>query len=136
MELCTRTERILRRSPRLQGHGIRRGSRRKTRPGFAHPFNSGVDPALVRLATIVHAADVSEDRDGSLEGRLYAIAHGFALIHGTNDHTKIELEAPTYDALYACARTRRPGTSRQLSGPCELTIRTPLFRSTDKPECR
>jgi hypothetical protein len=60
------------------------------------------DAALVRLAEIVHAADVAEDRDSSPEGRgLYAIAHGFALLHGTNDHAKIELETPVYDALYA-----------------------------------
>jgi len=37
------------------------------------------DPGLVRLAEIVHAADVSEDIDSSPEGRgLSAIAHGFA----------------------------------------------------------
>ena len=60
------------------------------------------DPALVRLAQIVHAADVSEDRGSSPEGPgLYAIAHGFAILHGTEDHTKIELESPMYDALYA-----------------------------------
>jgi hypothetical protein len=64
------------------------------------------DPALVRLAEIVHAADVSEDIDSSPEGRgLSAIAHGFALVHGAQDHKKIELESPMYDALYAwCQR--------------------------------
>jgi hypothetical protein len=36
---------------------------------------------------------------------LYAIANGFALLHGTEDHRKIELERPMYDALYAwCQR--------------------------------
>jgi hypothetical protein len=60
------------------------------------------DPALVRLAEIVHAADVSEDRNMSPEGPgLYAIAHGFALVHGTADHEKLALETPMYDALYA-----------------------------------
>ena len=60
------------------------------------------DPGLVRLAEIVHAADVSEDREASPEGAgLFAIAHGFALLHGTEDHTKIQLETPMYDALYA-----------------------------------
>jgi hypothetical protein len=64
-------------------------------------FNLAGDPALVRLAQIVHAADVSEDIDSSPEGRgLSAIAHGFALLHGTDDHRKIELETPLYDALY------------------------------------
>ena len=60
------------------------------------------DPALDRLAEIVHAADVSEDRDSSPEGPgLYAIAHGFALLHGIEDQRKIRLESPMYDALYA-----------------------------------
>ena len=69
-------------------------------------FDLTSDVALVRLAEIVHAADVSEDIDSSPEGRgLSAIAHGFALIHGTQDHKKIELESPMYDALYAwCQR--------------------------------
>ncbi len=60
------------------------------------------DKGLVRLAEIVHAADVDEDIDSSPEGHgLSAIAHGFALLHGTDDHKKIELETPMYDALYA-----------------------------------
>jgi hypothetical protein len=60
------------------------------------------DPGLVRLAEIVHAADVSKDIDSSPEGHgLSAIAHGFGLLHGTEDHRKIELETPMYDALYA-----------------------------------
>ena len=69
-------------------------------------FDLTGDPALVRLAQIVHAADVSEDIDSSPEGRgLSAIAHGFALLFGTEDHRKIELETPMYDALYAwCQR--------------------------------
>jgi hypothetical protein len=60
------------------------------------------DPALVELAKIVHAADVSSDIDTSPQGAgLKAIAHGFAILHGLNDHKKIELETPLYDALYA-----------------------------------
>lgn len=60
------------------------------------------DAALVRLAEIVHAADISGDRNTSPEGPgLYAIAHGFALLHGTADHDKLALETPMYDALYA-----------------------------------
>src|SRR5438876_842937 len=48
-------------------------------------FDLTEDPGLVRLAQIVHAADVSEDIDSSPEGRgLSAIAHGFALLHGTD----------------------------------------------------
>jgi hypothetical protein len=65
-------------------------------------FNLTDDPGLVRLAEIVHAADVEEDIDSSPEGHgLSAIAHGFALLHGTDDHKKIDLETPMYDALYA-----------------------------------
>jgi hypothetical protein len=65
-------------------------------------FKLSADPGLVRLAQIVHAADVSEDIDSSPEGPgLSAIAHGFALLHGAEDHRKIELETPMYDALYA-----------------------------------
>src|SRR5258708_26511272 len=65
-------------------------------------FGLAGDAALVRLAEIVHAADVSEDRQTSPEGPgLYAVAHRFALLPRTNDHTKIELEPPIYDALYA-----------------------------------
>jgi hypothetical protein len=65
-------------------------------------FDLTGDPALVRLAQIVHAADVSEDIDTSPEGRgLSAIAHGFELLHGREDHRKIVLETPMYDALYA-----------------------------------
>ena len=60
------------------------------------------DPALDRLAQIVHGADVAADRDIAPEAAgLYAIAHGFALVHGDDDHRKIELETPMYDALYA-----------------------------------
>ena len=60
------------------------------------------DPALVRLAQIVHGADVRADIDSVPEARgLYAIAHGFALVHGEHDHEKIRLETPMYDALYA-----------------------------------
>jgi len=64
------------------------------------------DPALDRLAKIVHGADVSSDRDICPEAAgLYAIAHGFALVHGDDDHEKIRLETPMYDALYAwCAK--------------------------------
>ena len=73
-------------------------------------FKLAEDPALVRLAEIVHAADVSEDRDSSPEGPgLYAIAHGFAILHGTDDQKKIDLESPMYDALYAWCQQQASG---------------------------
>jgi hypothetical protein len=60
------------------------------------------DPGLVELAKIVHAADVDQDIDTYPEGRgLQAIAKGFAILHGRDDHRKILLESPMYDALYA-----------------------------------
>lgn len=73
-------------------------------------YNLMGDAALVRLAQIVHAADVSKDIDLVPEGRgLKAITHGFAIVHGLDDHKKIELETPMYDALYAWCQ-------RQVSG--------------------
>ena|ERR1700681_4249382 len=64
------------------------------------------DPALDRLAQIVHGADVSADVDMAPEAAgLKAIAHGFAIVHGENDRLKIALQTPLYDALYAwCQR--------------------------------
>ncbi len=60
------------------------------------------EPALQKLATIVHGADVARDVAIIPEAAgLKAIAHGFALLHGDNDHEKIRLETPLYDALYA-----------------------------------
>jgi hypothetical protein len=64
------------------------------------------DPALQKLAKVVHGADVAADVNIVPEAAgLQAIAHGFALLHGDNDHEKIRLETPLYDALYAwCQR--------------------------------
>src|SRR5215831_15324289 len=64
------------------------------------------DAALDRLAGIVHGADVAADIDVVPEARgLKAIAYGFARVHGEDDHEKIRLETPMYDALYAwCQR--------------------------------
>ncbi len=63
------------------------------------------DAALVELARIVHAADIAADVDSAPEGwGLKAIAHGFSLLLGKDDHRKIESETPMYDALYAWCR--------------------------------
>lgn len=65
------------------------------------------DPGLSELARIVPAADVDSDIDTSPEGRgLQAIAKGFSILHGRDDHRKIALESPVYDALYAFCRER------------------------------
>ncbi len=66
------------------------------------------DPALKRLAKIVHGADVAADIGIVPEAAgLKAMAHGFALVHGENDHEKIRLETPVYDALYAWCQQQR-----------------------------
>jgi hypothetical protein len=64
------------------------------------------DPALQKLAKIVHGADVAADVDIVPEAAgLKAIATGFAYMYGDNDHEKIRLETPLYDALYVwCQR--------------------------------
>jgi hypothetical protein len=62
------------------------------------------DPALARLAQIVHGADVSADLDKVPEARgLKAIAEGFGLVC-PDDHAILAAEFPVYDALHAwCA---------------------------------
>jgi len=60
------------------------------------------NPILACMAKVIHAADVSADLGSSAEGAgLKAIAQGFSLLHGVDDHKKMELEFPMYDALYA-----------------------------------
>jgi hypothetical protein len=62
------------------------------------------DPALARMAEIVHGADVSADLDRVPESRgLKAIADGFRSVYA-DDHAILEAEFPLYDALHAwCA---------------------------------
>jgi hypothetical protein len=69
------------------------------------------DPALQKLAKIVHGADIAADVTMVPEAAgLKAIAHGFALVHGDNDLEKLRLETPLYDALYAwCQRQLAEG---------------------------
>ncbi len=67
------------------------------------------DPALKKHAKIVHGADVAADIDIVPEAAgLKAIAYGFALLHGDNDHEKIRLETPLYDVLYAWCQRKSP----------------------------
>jgi hypothetical protein len=71
------------------------------------------DPALDRLALIVHGADVAADVNLTPEAAgLKAIAHGFAIVHGEDDHRKIALESPLYDALYAWCQHEVAKTKR------------------------
>jgi hypothetical protein len=65
------------------------------------------EPALQLLGRIVHGADVPEDIAIEPEAAgLRAIAHGFASIHKEEDHKKLALETPVYDALYAWCQNR------------------------------
>ncbi len=62
------------------------------------------EPGLLRLAKIVHAADVSEDIDKDPIARgLEAIASGFSL-RFPEDLENLEAQFEVYDALYAWCR--------------------------------
>ncbi len=62
------------------------------------------DPALLRLAKIVHAADVAEDRQtDSLAPGLEAIAVGYSL-RFPDDVDNLERQFEVYDALLAWCR--------------------------------
>ena len=62
------------------------------------------DPALVRMAKIIHAADVSEDIDTDPVARgLEAIATGFSL-RFPEDEENLSIQFEVYDALYAWCR--------------------------------
>lgn len=67
------------------------------------------NPALARLARIVHAADIDEaaGMDEIARG-LEAIATGFGLVY-PDDHANIEAQFPVYDALYAWCRLEEAG---------------------------
>jgi hypothetical protein len=69
------------------------------------------DKALLRLARIVHCADVAQDReDEPLAVGLEAIAVGYSL-RFPDDHENLERQFDVYDALYAWCRlqTAREG---------------------------
>lgn len=60
------------------------------------------DPALGRMATIVHGADIDADVNTTPEAAgLKAIAMGFRRVYGDRDDEKLEAQMPVYDALYA-----------------------------------
>ena len=62
------------------------------------------EPGLLRLAKIVHAADVSEDIDKDPIGRgLEALASGFSL-RFPEDNDNLAHQLDMYDALYAWCR--------------------------------
>jgi hypothetical protein len=60
------------------------------------------DPALGRLAAIVHGADVEADLRKTPEAAgLKALAMGFRKLYGDRDLEKLDAQMPMYDALYA-----------------------------------
>ena len=62
------------------------------------------EPGLLRLAKIVHAADVKEDLDKDpIAGGLEAIASGFSL-RFPEDAENLSHQLDVYDALYAWCR--------------------------------
>ena len=62
------------------------------------------DPALLRMAQIVHAADVEDDIDTEPLGRgLEAIASGYSL-RFPDDEENLSHQLEIYDALYAWCR--------------------------------
>jgi hypothetical protein len=62
------------------------------------------DPGLVKLAKIVHAADVAEDIDTDPVARgLEAIASGFSLRY-PDDEENLAHQFAVYDSLYAWCR--------------------------------
>lgn len=64
------------------------------------------DPALNMLAAIIHGADVREDRGSTSQSAgLRAIGEGFALTT-PDDHEKLKLQFPIYDALYSWCENR------------------------------
>ena len=63
------------------------------------------EPALGRLAAIVHGADVEADMGLTPEAAgLKAIAMGFRRLYGDRDMEKLEAQMPVYDALYEWCR--------------------------------
>jgi hypothetical protein len=69
------------------------------------------DPALLRLAQIVHAADIAQDIDTDPLARgLEAIAMGYSLRFPL-DHENLAHQFEVYDALYAWCRLQLKPTA-------------------------
>lgn len=67
------------------------------------------EPALLRLARIVHAADILADlHTDEIAPGLEAIAVGYSL-RFPDDHENLERQFEVYDALYAWCRLQVPG---------------------------
>jgi hypothetical protein len=72
-------------------------------------FRLDFDPALRRLARIVHGADISgEVRTTPQSAGLLAIAEGFTKVE-PDDQKLLAMESRVYDALYEWCRVQKPG---------------------------
>ena len=79
-------------------------------------FKLGDDPALARLAKVVHAADIAADlHTDPLAPGLLAIGEG-GLDAEANDQSLLERGSFVYDALYAWCRRHPSVASREESG--------------------
>ena len=65
------------------------------------------DPALLKLAEVVNAADTGAMDKNPLAAGLEAIAQGFSLLY-PDDHKNIEQQFQVYDALYNYFRMQDP----------------------------
>jgi hypothetical protein len=67
------------------------------------------DPAVRRLATIVHGADISGEIEATPQSAgLLAIAEGFGHVE-EDDQKLLALELPVYDALYEWCKLQETG---------------------------
>ena len=68
------------------------------------------DPALLRLAKIVNAADTNRLNQDPIAAGLEAVASGFSIRHPL-DHENLIAQFALYDALYAWCRMQSARTS-------------------------
>ena len=79
-------------------------------------YNLGGDPALARLARIVHAADITGQLDSDPLGPgLLAIGEGGLAVEAS-DQRLLERGLFVYDALYAWCQQQTTTTTTQASG--------------------
>ncbi len=65
------------------------------------------DPALLRMAQIIHCADIDDDIDKDPIARgLEAIAEGYRLRY-IDDEENVAMQSEVYDALYAWCKTQK-----------------------------
>lgn len=80
---------------------------------FVSHYQLGQDAALVRLATIVRAADTDNLNLSPEAAGLLAISLGMSRTHHQNDHAMLEAMMPVYDALYVWCKDKIAGQAEQ-----------------------